>query len=459
MKEAFVAKLRCPARDCQGDQLVLTADQIATIAYTDGPAEEVREGALNCPTCGRSYPIHEYVPSFESLFPAELREEAGFWGQWYGFLWDKGYLGLFDLRAPMAPFVTEGITALDPVPWEQKEAGGTHVLLANHPLIHDAQWILDVGCGTGWSSLYLARRGHQVAAFDPSGANMILAKRYAIAQGIYIEYLAAGLGFLHFQPASFDAVIALHSIHHVPNLAHEITILRDWLPEGGALGVDEHVRNDATLTALNHEMQVWARAEVYPAHRTLSAADLAGLPQAGHSNLEGAGSEAVIESFLAGFALESFSSRYISLDLFSFIYYLSRNEDVEGFKYAGNILDRLYRLWAAAFPDGAEYVTLVGRKVTPLTQSHPDLVGRARRLSAGPRVVALSAGATATAPSATLALSTILPHIATKDAYIAHLEATLTLKNRHIARLERRVQCQQRILDRLPIRIARRLLP
>jgi SAM-dependent methyltransferase len=461
----FAEKLRCPARACGGARLTLEATTIETIAYPSGPLDEVREGQLHCPACDRRYPIHEFVPSFEALFPAELQEEADFWGRWYGFLWDKGYLGLFDLRAPMAPFVTEGVITLDPTPWEQKEQGGTHVLLATHPLIREADWLLDVGCGTGWSSLYLARQGHRVVGFDPAGANMILAKRYAIEQGVYIEYLAAGLGFLDFQPDSFDAVIALHSIHHVPNLRHEMGVLRGWLREGGGIGVDEHVRNDPTLFALYQQMFAWARNEVFPQVRSLGEADLTGLPTAGHSSLEGAGSDDVIDSFLDHFALETFSSRYISLDLLSFIYYLSRDEDREGMNYAASIIDRLYRFMQAAFPDSAEYVTLVGCKTTPVTQPHPDLVDAARRLSAGPLPALAEAQGDRATIHALVELNTLRdrlvemePHIAAKDAYIARLEATVAAKNRHIGHLERRVAGQQRVLNRLPVRVLSRLL-
>src|SRR6478672_3689490 len=103
MKAELATKLCCPARECGAGSLRLDAQQVETLAYETGPVEEVREGALVCPACGRSYPIHEYVLSFEDLFPAVLREESEFWGRWYGFMWDQGYLGFFDLKQPFAP--------------------------------------------------------------------------------------------------------------------------------------------------------------------------------------------------------------------------------------------------------------------------------------------------------------------------------------------------------------------
>ncbi len=462
MKADLVEHLRCPARDCTAGPLTLSVTQVETLTYQDGPTEEVREGQLTCAACHRVYPITEFVPSFAQLFPSELREEADFWGRWYSFFWDHGYLGLFDLRAPMAPLITEGIEALDPTPWELKEQGGTHVLLADHPLMQAAHRVLDVGCGTGWSSLFLARRGHTVVAFDPSGVNMILAKRYAIQQGIYIEYLAAALGFLAFAPAVFDGLFALHSIHHVPNLRHEMGIMREWVQEGGPLAVDEHVRNHPLWAALQQQMLAWAHAEVYPAHRTLPAEALAGLPQAGHSSLEGAGSDDVIEAFVDCFTLEYFSSRYISLDPFSFLYYLARDQDEEGMKYSANVLSRLNGWMLNAFPDSAEYVTLIGRKQTPHIREAGDLVQQALRLSAGPAGAVAEAGLVGGEPEITRLrerLASIEPHITAKDQFITELERAIAVKNAHIARLEQRIRFQQRTLNTLPIRLIRRLWP
>ena len=67
-------------------------------------------------------------------------------------MWDRGYLGFFDLKQPFAPLITEGIEVLDPSSVQGVERGGTHSILDDHPLIRDAEWVLDIGCGTGWSS-------------------------------------------------------------------------------------------------------------------------------------------------------------------------------------------------------------------------------------------------------------------------------------------------------------------
>src|SRR5689334_7626786 len=105
----LVQKLRCPARDCGGETLIPEIAQVETLSYSTGALEEIREGSLRCPACGRVYPIHEFVPSFAELFPESLAEEADFWSKWYGLLWSRGYMGFFDLRASVAPCLLQGI--------------------------------------------------------------------------------------------------------------------------------------------------------------------------------------------------------------------------------------------------------------------------------------------------------------------------------------------------------------
>jgi 2-polyprenyl-3-methyl-5-hydroxy-6-metoxy-1,4-benzoquinol methylase len=317
MKADFVSLLRCPARDCNAQELRLHAGDVERIEYKGGAVDEVREGTIECPACGRQYPIQEYVPSFEQLYPEGLRHEAEHWGKWYGFMWERGFTGFFDLRNPVAPLITEGIEVLNPGTVDGIDIGGTHSIIADHPLLVDAELLLDIGSGTGWSSLYFARCGHRVVAFDPAVANMRLAKRYAISQGEYIEYMGAAMGFLNFKPEVFDAAVALHSIHHVPNLVEERRILKGWLRDGAGIGIDEHVRNKEYLEDIMSAARKWAQEEIYPGLRTLDPEVLAGIPRAEPSEMEAVGSEHVIEAFIDNFEVDSFDGRYIAFDSLS----------------------------------------------------------------------------------------------------------------------------------------------
>src|SRR5688572_27429262 len=128
MRPELASILTCPARDCGATELTLAAHDIDAVDYRRGPVEEVRTGSLSCPRCNRTYPIEGYVLSFEQLYPPELKAEGNYWGKWYGFMKERGYLGFFDLREPIAPLVAEGVDVLDPGTIRGREHGGAQLL-------------------------------------------------------------------------------------------------------------------------------------------------------------------------------------------------------------------------------------------------------------------------------------------------------------------------------------------
>jgi SAM-dependent methyltransferase len=457
MNPELTYKLRCPAQWC-GGKLNLAAQTCNIVHYDSGPLEEVREGLLDCPQCGRVYPIAGYVPSFDQLFSPDLKDEADYWSKWYGTLWARGYKGFFDSRAPKSPLLAEGIETQDPSTLEGKDLAGNLAVLADHPLLRDAKEVLDMGCGTGWSSLYLARKGHSVVAFDPSAANMRLAKLYAIEQGVYIEYVAAGLGYLDFQMGSFDAAVGLHAIHHVPGLRGELARLRDWLRGGGAIALDEHIRDNPTLAALGRQLDTWARREIYPSARTLGDEFLQALPQTPASTMEGVGCEEVIGAVLSNFTLESMQSRYVSLDFFSFIYYLCHGQDRSAYDHAAEIIGRLYSFWMELFPMGAEYVTLVASKGAAGGDSGSELAQRALMLARhdvgsrpgdGPALASLKSEHALLYHQLTqskLELEEARRNIALLEQNVAELEGWARGIERHTNEVERWARTMQRAL-------------
>ena len=99
-------------------------------------------------------------------------------------------------------------------------------------LKHDAA-ILDLGCGAGVPvASYLSER-FSVIGVDISRGQLALA-RTSVPKAAFI---LADMCSLALKPASFDAIVAMYSIIHVPREEHEAILLRlfDCLRPGGRL--------------------------------------------------------------------------------------------------------------------------------------------------------------------------------------------------------------------------------
>jgi SAM-dependent methyltransferase len=85
--------------------------------------------------------------------------------------------------------------------------------------------VLEVGCGEGELALALARAGHSVTAIDPR------APEGSIFRRVRIEEFT--------DPAQFDHVVAILSLHHVEDLGTALSNMADLLRARGTLVVVE----------------------------------------------------------------------------------------------------------------------------------------------------------------------------------------------------------------------------
>ena len=76
---------------------------------------------------------------------------------------------------------------------------------------------LDVGCGGGLVCEPLVRLGATVTGIDPAADNIEAARRHAAGQGLSIDYQCKRVEDLAAEGCSFDALVCLEVVEHVPN--------------------------------------------------------------------------------------------------------------------------------------------------------------------------------------------------------------------------------------------------
>ncbi len=75
---------------------------------------------------------------------------------------------------------------------------------------------LDLGCGTGTNSIYLARDGWEVVGVDFSFLAILQARRRARQAGVAVRFYRADVTDLHFLSAPFDFVLDIGCLHGLP---------------------------------------------------------------------------------------------------------------------------------------------------------------------------------------------------------------------------------------------------
>jgi 2-polyprenyl-3-methyl-5-hydroxy-6-metoxy-1,4-benzoquinol methylase len=130
--------------------------------------------------------------------------------------------------------------------------------------------ILDIGCGTGWTSLLLAQRGARVTAIDISPRQIEILRRNALHYGLdgQIQALAGDITRMELPAASFDLSIGASFLHHLEH-PEERAILGEiarLLVPGGTAFFMEPAVNSRFLDRLRYLIPVpgrpasWSRA-------------------------------------------------------------------------------------------------------------------------------------------------------------------------------------------------------
>ena len=94
--------------------------------------------------------------------------------------------------------------------------------------------IVDIGCGGGWTSLFLAEAGYSVVGYDLVPANIELARRRADRWGCSARFEVADMDYL---PAGevADAALIFEALHHSTRHRSVLRAVADRLRPGGWL--------------------------------------------------------------------------------------------------------------------------------------------------------------------------------------------------------------------------------
>ena len=112
--------------------------------------------------------------------------------------------------------------------------------------------ILDLGCGPGWSSTFLARAGFDVVGADISERMIEVARERADAENVPAAFVVADVEELDLEKRDFDGVLLFDALHHCP--AYPCVLRRAC----------EHLRKDGRLVLMEpswlHRFSPHARA-------------------------------------------------------------------------------------------------------------------------------------------------------------------------------------------------------
>ncbi len=106
--------------------------------------------------------------------------------------------------------------------------------------------VLDVGCGDGEKTFFVAQQVGAAVGFDPGGASVQSARKRYKRENLW--FLVGQAESLCFADASFDAAMFNESLHHVPPES-QLTALKECrrvLRPGGRLLILEPVRGRGT---------------------------------------------------------------------------------------------------------------------------------------------------------------------------------------------------------------------
>ena len=145
-----------------------------------------------------------------------------------------------------------------------------HSYLLSH-LPPQCESALEIGCGAGAFTRLLATRAGRVVGSDLSPQMIRRALEQQSVSGSHIEYILGDVMCLSLLPESFDCIVSIATLHHLP-LAQALLKMKDALKPGGRLIIHDLVADeglvDRGISALaypvNAALRFWHTGRILP---------------------------------------------------------------------------------------------------------------------------------------------------------------------------------------------------
>ena len=144
--------------------------------------------------------------------------------------------------------------------WRERPPLPEVVTMAELLLQEGRRRVLDIGCGVGRHTIYLASRGFEVTATDNAPAAVSACRRNLQETRLQAQVLEVEMTEIPFPDDYFDGVVAAQVIHHtdVATLTRIISLIHQKLAAGGwFVWVTASSRNRDFSTAREIEPGTW----------------------------------------------------------------------------------------------------------------------------------------------------------------------------------------------------------
>jgi SAM-dependent methyltransferase len=120
--------------------------------------------------------------------------------------------------------------------------------------------LLDLGCGTGWTSVMFARRGYDVVGQDISEEAVEMANKHMLSPSYKLKFEANDYEGMTYRD-EFDCAVFFDSLHHAEDEVAALKSVYKALRPGGVLVVSEPGKGHGTSAEAKEAMEKFGVTE------------------------------------------------------------------------------------------------------------------------------------------------------------------------------------------------------